>query len=1670
MDIRKKKIRGIFVLSVLIILCLGVASILSFFTPNKSADAIASGVSVTNIGKLLMDNYENGGDVFNGNQLDKLYSQLTGKPNATYADVEAAAKNIKTSEDFQSSSNSQTKGALITLTIDNMVWNAVYLSTTRAEFDGDPILTLWLSDTDDTAQYNTYNTNQNGKYPANMYGTSKIRTETLNISGTYYDDKDGTNPHVINSAENTSHKYAKFTIDGVSGSLTNFIEEPYKVAWQATQRSSLVNPYHLDFNNDAYDMSGTYTMQSGMNYATDYVGVTLDERIRDLTAWKNDKIWLPSMAESGMNGGGGIWKTSQSQRATSNGLRTWMRSADNSHYDFVHVHRADGSRDDYPAVDVTCAVRPAFHLNLKKAEESAARSLNAPQNFTKVYSGSAVTPEGETWYTAMKEAIKSGNVVEEYFKEDGITPAQPIDAGTYKVKYTIKKGYYWSDGNENDKMPLITLKIEQKALPYPSAQVKQEKYSGTDGVEFYFDDFNPDIMQMEFKESYDGTSINDSALIFSVTATNKGKYELVATLREEYQKNYKWATQPKLEIEITPAQVIIEKITDGGGNIINATYKQDKYVDIKVSAVDGDKVMGSDKVPVEIYIMNNGKEIVLNSLDEDGKIELVSKGYEVLHRKILTSQLPQKASYKLNVKSLNENYTVEIDGEITLNILSQGDLSNIAWDLYEDGVIRNEYAILTELTETGDKIYTDQSLQYTSKPFSFQVRYPKQYTLDTNYGNGGYYIEKIEENGSSERVNGSVVNAGKYRTSIKLSNGEIYSVVWTLYKAKYDLSSVKWEYEDMELPYTPGGISALIKEETLPEGLSVNYKYNSKGNAVGDTLQEEVEFSLTGDYAINYMLPEKDNADSYTGNFIWSGSWTVVKSKIVIKWTEEIREIDGVPCRVRVLDIEDKYKNLIQYRYYEVGSKDEITSETPFVTELNVDENKVKTYIAMVVFTSDNGERYEFVGDVYSLKFDVGSYSEEVQITLAQTEMTYNGNTQDVKINVNKGSADPNTAFEISYFERGGLTPLDGAPIKVGKYTAKIKIKDGVTGYYLSGDNVEDGVAVMDFEIKQKIINNGGWKNLSNPPSIKVDSKSDLEFIRYEYKDVDGNPLEFGDLKPGNTYYVRAVIKDNEGNVALSDGTRYTEWKEFTVSENETLYDPNDPNNPNNSDLPGGDGDGNDGDGDNDKDGDGGALDEILAKIKELPLWQLIASGISIILILVFTGKGIGYASKKKENKKITQSKYGTFYAGAFLGVSVTNWTVIASVLMGVAVLSLVFMIIEKKGYKKSVRNLEDAKEEYARNREEMLYMRMMGGQANMQNGMGGQGFAYAPQPSLGAEEIKGIVSETMTAMLPNMQQYLPQQASTNDELMQRLIEQNERNEERIEKLMQKLSEKQPVEQVVGKEVSTSNIIDEKILKIVAQSESNDETIKQLLKNQENIMDKLKELSSNKNKEKEVIEKIVEVPVEKVVEKEVRVEVPVEKIVEKEVVKEVKVEVPVEVEKIVEKEVPVEKIVEVPIEVEKVVEKIVEIPATKPAPKAKTTAPRLTLDEAYAKLSKQQKKFFDTLKEYAMSKDKCKEKKSTYYILLGQSSVNPLVKLTIKKDCTVALFKMEDEYMKDIRRNAGSEGTKVKVKETELIVGDSQALATAKEMVDLREDQIERYNDYLKEQRSMKKR
>ncbi|MDE6605160.1 MAG: InlB B-repeat-containing protein, partial [Clostridia bacterium] len=423
------------------------------------------------------------------------------------------------------------------------------------------------------------------------------------------------------------------------------------------------------------------------------------------------------------------------------------------------------------------------------------------------------------------------------------------------------------------------------------------------------------------------------------------------------------------------------------------------------------------------------------------------------------------------------------------------------------------------------------------------------------------------------------------------------------------------------------------------------------------------------------------------------------------------------------------------------------------------------------------------------------------------------------------------------------------------------------------------------------------------------------------------------------TYTVKVTLNDTE-NYFIRSGAICT-FKIVDENGNAPDYDPTDPNQRPSGNDPGS--------GDN----SGGTLDEILQKLKEIPLWQIIVGVISIILILIFLSKTAGYESRRREAKRLTKDKYTTYYAGAFLGLAMTGWTAIACVLMGLAVASLVIMLIAKSRCKKAERVMEDAKEEYLANKAEedrkrrdddmqMMFMRMMGGQgASM--GAQPQGAYMGGGYGIGAEDIRGIISDTVTALLPGMQQLLPQQASTNDELVQKLLEKSEKNEETMQKMMaksqkneeamqdliRKLAE-QPSERVVEKEVAVTSAVNEDVVRQLI--DKNDERIEQMMKNQEALIAKLLERDNSP----QVIEKVVEVPVE------------VEKIVEKEV----KVEVPVEVEKIVEKEVvkevPVEKIVEVPVEkvVEKVVEKEVKVKVTAPAKPKAERAPRLTLDEA----------------------------------------------------------------------------------------------------------------------------
>ncbi|MDE6758039.1 MAG: hypothetical protein K2J89_02015, partial [Clostridia bacterium] len=878
-------------------------------------------------------------------------------------------------------------------------------------------------------------------------------------------------------------------------------------------------------------------------------------------------------------------------------------------------------------------------------------------------------------------------------------------------------------------------------------------------------------------------------------------------------------------------------------------------------------------------------------------------------------------------------------------------------------------------------------------------------------------------------------------TSIDIVTEE-FSLKWRVNKALFDLTNVRWDYTT-EFQYNE--LRRTVTLSGLPRGLTADLDGNSGVN-VNNYTAEITALNVDGAMSNNYVRPIIGDKSTYIYEGIgedvpWTLEWKIVVGVLNLEW-ERIYTYTEVNGRKFVYpQVKSEYADKVEYKYYTASGY--ANGDDPIeLRDIEVVPEQQDRYVAVAILKDEWVGRYEISELTKTSNFTVGSTKTEILIEMEQREYVYDGEKHGDGWKIVSGTISLNRIIAKYYVvaESGEETPLEEAPRDAGKYVVRFEIEEAYQ------DTFELGIDEIGYEIKKAQIL-AVWNTEGEIPVIE----NATQVIEYEYSDEEGNIIvDVAQLEKGKKYTAVAKIKseyvgnyefvDADG-IVLAEPT-VTEGQEFEIKAEEPTdpENPNDPNNPNNPNEPADPGN----NGDDNKDPGDGSNPIDSEKVKEFlqKYWQPIVTLISILLILIFTGKGLGYASKRKENKRTIESKYSTYYVvsgtGLF-GLTYTNWTIVACIMMGVAVLAVVFMLLEKRGYKKSQRELEDAKEEFIRNQEEakerrrdeemkMMLMHLMGGNAN--GGMNGNvqqgGYVYAGQ-GLGAEEMKGMITEVVTALLPGVQQMLPQQASANDETVQKLIDQNE-------KLMKKLEKQQPVERIIEKEVVATSVSEEVLDRLAGklQPATTDDTIKRILDNQETLMEKILQLSANQQpNEPQVVEKIVEVPVEKIVEKEV--------------------------------------VKEVPIEVEKVIEKIVEIPAQKPATKSKTATPRLTLDEAYEKLSAKQKKFFDTLKAYALSKDKCKEKKSTYYILLGQSSVNPLVKLTIKKDTTVALFKMEDEFMKDIRRNATNDGAKIKVKETEVVIADVQAMKAAKDMIDLREDQIERYNEYLKEQRAMKK-
>ncbi|MDE7329443.1 MAG: hypothetical protein K2N57_06875 [Clostridia bacterium] len=1509
---------------------------------------------------------------------------------------------------------------------------------------------------------------------------------------------------------------------------------------------------------------------------------------QDYAAWGNDYIWIPSACEVGWSNyppgaasaySDYIWGLDNNQRMADT-HRSWLRSGNSGDGSCAYVV-ADAGTFDYLYVGSSYGLRPAIHLNLTEVEKSIVPKVATPKDVEIEYTGSdldldVAAKQGlASWYTDdFKDLVDV-----EYWK--GASQETPLEPDTYTVKLSLKDSSQskWADKTTADKS--ISFKVIKRYLPYPKWNDESSKtFNGTSGQSFdlYYDSaFLTEIKNIVGVADYEYfTKLVKATLPSGVTASNNGwKYSAVEAKTYDLTfalvdtTHYQWKDEPsskKLSFTIAKKTVNVELTTNGTGTSAALVGKENGTVKAVLDVAPNQLFVGYDAV-ITIRAARSGS--APNTLT--GNITLDDSSGTINVTLDLTGVSSSTSLFDLSIVCSSDEYDFVFTNSPTLKV-DEDNKNVIRWQLRVGGKAMSGYYIDSDIESAKnsngeievDFAETGKTIYYSGEYTEFKASaFPTGYALKTSSYNGGYELTKATSTNTKAGI-----NADSYTTKVDVYKIDDQSVVvtfvikWAIAPALFDLSNVKW-LNDGDLPYNGGqAVYATLDPTTLPKGLLVptNGYSTNVGSVVGNSGTASVEFELAPEYEGNYILPVEGDKSTYTGfgdneDFEWEKAWQVVPHKISTSSWSTVAHPDSNKT-FNILQLKDPSADtVVSYLYYETDSNGQIPAGATGLTvdELEMPSEGAKWYVAKPVLQDTTNYVLENP-NAQSKPFMVGAIDASIiKITVEPAKTTFSYNTQPRQVTVKTSGANLNNGyFDLTYFKEDGYTMLSGAPVECGTYWVEITLKSTYANKYYIEGTTSYQFTIVPAEITPE------WINTARPPVLKLEY-GQIYALEYTIIDENGNEVtNINDIQADKVYQIKATIKeDYRNNIQFSIADGYgsvydTDYYTFSLSAEDIaggLYDPNDPTNPNYPQV--------DPDAPNttpndptqgvdDKDGN-----KTLEKIRKFlqDYWQVIVSGVSIILIVAFTAKGLSYASKrrkaKKEAKKYTTPAYAIalFTAGEKLwNIDYKIWTILAFTLLGVAVLAFVFMMLEKRGYKKAQEELETAKLEYARNpmayataganaapqeqaesgssrkrdkeleklekemrkreeenrkkeeelrkreeenrkreeeerrrneqkknsdmerleeelrrrdeearrREEefrrqneemkMMFMTMMGGangNANPQyDASGNPQFATMGGGTniiIDAEHIKTMITETVAALLPSVQALLPQQAGSNDEVVKLLAEEIKENKEENRKLLEK-------------------------------TQLSDEALKQMMKSQENLMrnqEKLIERLLDRDEQKgtashKVVEKVVEKPVEKVVEK--IVEKPVEKMVE----------VPVEkiVEKVVEKkvEVPVEKIVKVP--VEKIVEKIVKVPAEKKTP-AVERAPRLNIDEAYARLSKEQKKFFDKLREYALSKDKCKEKKLTYNILLGQSSINPLVKLTIKKDTTVALFKMEDEYFKDIRRNA--EGSKIKVKESELVVADAESFETAKQMIDLREDQIERYAEFLKEQKAYKK-
>ncbi len=204
--------------------------------------------------------------------------------------------------------------------------------------------------------------------------------------------------------------------------------------------------------------------------------------------------------------------------------------------------------------------------------------------------------------------------------------------------------------------------------------------------------------------------------------------------------------------------------------------------------------------------------------------------------------------------------------------------------------------------------------------------------------------------------------------------------------------------------------------------------------------------------------------------------------------------------------------------------------------------------------------------------------------------------------------------------------------------------------------------------------------------------------------------------------------------------------------------DPDDPNNPVVPDPSNPNGGGNMGN-------NGGNMGNTPSEGFILALIPIILSGISLVLIIVFAVMTLNYNSAAKaatdKAKRLAKISYSFAPAGLLavtFGLSVSNWWIIAGVLMGLALVMAIVAFTFKGKKRKALLMLEEEQERVAEEKELAKEEKAREEQARRDNELRMM-FASMQQnyqqPQMNYGDMQNMIASTVSALLPGLQQQM---------------------------------------------------------------------------------------------------------------------------------------------------------------------------------------------------------------------------------------------------------------------------------------------------------------------------